>query len=136
MWRYCAVVITNPQFDWTKPKLRFCAVSNPTAGKSEISQCTWGNFLHNCFLKSLHILCYIDIFQQSFSLKLRFWIIQKFEIFGFYEKWPTLSSKNINYILARLLRRLLWNKFAKIVPICVLKNSVELFMSKVKFFLN
>ena len=36
MWRRGAVVITTAQIHSTKPKLKFCAGSNPVRGVSEI----------------------------------------------------------------------------------------------------
>ena len=36
MWRRGVVVITTAQLHSTKPKLRFCAGSNPARGVSEI----------------------------------------------------------------------------------------------------
>ena len=85
---------------------------------------------------SLYILYQIDILPQNISLKLC--LKCKFSIWNasILGKMTNLSPKIIIYLLAWLLHSLFWNKLAKNGRICMLKNSVESFMSKSNFFLN
>ena len=71
-------------------------------------------------------------YHKTFHLKFKF-SIENVSILG---KMTNLTPKIIIYLLAWLLHRLFWNKLAKNVRICVLKNSVKPFMSKSNFFLN
>ena len=59
-----------------------------------------------------------------------------FKIYQFWGKITNFTPKIISYLLAWQFQRLFWNKLAKNVRICILKNSVEPFMLKSYFFLN
>ena len=48
----------------------------------------------------------------------------------FFGKMINFNPKNTIYLLISLFDWLLWNKLAKNVPICLLKNSIKLFMIK------
>ena len=78
------------------------------------------------FHKTFHL--WFSLF--TFQVNSKFWNVW---ILG---KMPNLNPKIIIYPLPWHFGRLFWNKLAKNERICVLKNSVESFVSKINFFLN
>ena len=91
----------------------------------------------NCF--NLDIYCIVCVksifFHKSFNLDYPFQLIKnlKFTVFGESDKY----NQNIaNSLLAWLLYKFLWNIWATNVLDSVFKNSVKLFMSKIKNHLN
>ena len=65
-------------------------------------------------------------------------ISSKFKIWNVWilGKMTNTTPKIIIYPFVWLFHKLFWNKLDKNARICVLKNFVEPFMSKTKFFLN
>ena len=111
-------------FSRIDPSIRFISVHLRGFFRRYFPQ-VWIEYFVSYQYPSIKPFSYVTISSKFKTLNV--WILRKM---------TKLNPKIIIYLLAWQFHRLFWNKLAKNVRICVLKNSVEAVMSKSNLFLN